>query len=231
MDNIKLTVTPQTNELIIREGSALPLKWPDNLKITGTIDAPAIFYRGKGENYDWTRGHVEVTKDTITLLWGHHENDGKLVVVGKLEQDPDLVKFGINSSRTFHQKELANMLKMNRIYFADRDENMGIVSSLEKLRVRVTQEIENGNDFKGNKKHLFEQNVQHEIRLQFTLVVPLYKGQEKKSFLVDVNFDITDGNTVFWLESVDLKELIETERIRIIDSQISKMGGLTIIYQ
>jgi len=231
MDNIKLSINPQGDELIIREGEALPLKWPDNLRINGTIDAPAIFYDGKGGNYDWTKGHVEVEKDTITLLWGHHEHDGKLTVVGKLEHEPDLLRFSINSSRTFHQKELANMLKMNRIFFLDRDENMSIVSSLEKLRVRVTQEIENGNDFKGNKKHLFEQNVQHDIKLQFTLMLPIYKGQDYRSFIVDVNFDITDGSTVFWLESVDLKELQEKERIRILESQIKKLDGLTIIYK
>lgn len=222
MDNIKLTVTPQTNFTKSGSCSSLPTTtsfpsfswWPHNSMMVTIREGAALPIKWPGDFYMTFCPVIVFSLPSVKNCWC------------------------INSATylKIHQKELANssrtfMLKMNRIYFADRDENMAIVSSLEKLRVRVTQEIENGNDFKGNKKHLFEQNVQHEIRLQFTLVVPLYKGQEKKSFLVDVNFDITDGNTVFWLESVDLKELMETERIRIIDSQISKMGGLTIIYQ
>lgn len=230
MDN-KIEVTAMGSDLTIREGVALSVHHPSNLSIKGTIDAPSRFFQKKKTNYDWTRGHVIVNEMTIELIWGEHENHGGLKVIGVLEEDPALKAFGINTHKKYHQKELATMIKMNRIYFADRDDNRKIVSSIERLKIRVTQEIENGNDFKGNKKQLFEQNVQHELLLQFTLVIPIFKGQPEKSFLIEINFEITDGNTVFWLESVDLKELAEQERRSIMVKEIEKLEGLTIIYQ
>jgi hypothetical protein len=230
MDN-KIQITPMGSELTIREGQALPVHHPSNLSIKGTIDAPSRFFAKKKDNYDWTRGHVIVNEMSLDLIWGEHENWGGLKVTGVLEEDPALKGFGINTHKKYHQKELSTLLKMNRIHFSDREDNRKIVSSIEKLKIKVTQEIENGNDFKGNKKQLFEQNVHHELLLHFTLMIPIFKGQPQKSFVVEINFDITDGNTLFWLESVDLKELMETERRAIMDEEVVKMDGLTIIYQ
>lgn len=45
------------------------------------------------------------------------------------------------------------------------------------------------------------------------------------------DYDSADIVEIIWLESVDLKELMELERRRIMTQEIEKLEGLTIIYQ
>lgn len=231
MSEIKINIEQSSNELIIREGQALELSHPTNFNLTGTITAPRIFYQKKKDNYDWKHGAVTVTDHAIVLHWGEHEAYGNLSVHGILKEDNALKIFGINSGHKHTQKSLGSLLKMNRVYFESRQENMQVVSNLERFKARVSQEIESGNDFKGNKKQLFEQQVQHDLQLSFSLSVPIYAGQSPRSFKVEINFDITDGSPIFWLESADLKEIQETERKRILDAEIQGFEDLAIIYQ
>lgn len=229
--NPEIHVHPNENgELIIRQGEALQVSNPKSHTFETTITGPGNWYEGK--SYDYKKANVIVSHDdlSIKLFIGEHETSGTVTVVGSLKEFEDLTKFRINRSGTFSQKQLASLLKMNRIYFADRDENLQIVSNLEKFKARVTQEIENGNDFKGNKRQLFEQQVTHDLILSFKLNIPLFKGEPAQSFMVDVNFDITDGSTTFWLESVDLKELQDKTSKQIINREIKRLKDLTIMY-
>lgn len=218
-------------EYIFRTGQALPAKPRADVAISGLIDAPSRFYLSKKELYDWRRGHVRVTADEITLIWGEHETEGRVEVCGELTLNKDLQNFKINKQHTYSHKELSQFLKMNRVWFADKDENIKVVSNLERFKARVTQEIESGNDMKGNKKYLFEQNVTHELQLKFTLSIPVY-DRRSLTFEVEILFDITDGNTKLWLESRELAELMQKEKEAIIQFEVSKFnGGPVVIYQ
>lgn len=229
LPTIKVDVTTG-NELTIRTGDALKVYTPENLTIGGRIDTPSIFYHGKKENYDWSKAHVEVHSDNIFLKTGEHETVGTATIMGTLRKSDELLIFKINSDIRYTHKDLAKLLKMNRIHFLDRDENFKVVTAIETLKLKVSTAIENGNDLKGNKKTLFERQVEHEMQLQFKLNVPIYQGQESMSFVVDICFDVTDGSTLFWLESVDLKELQDALRTEILAREIAKLEGLTIMY-
>ena len=233
MEKLDLNITHEGNELVVREGAARELKNPKNIELTGTITAPLIWYKGKFNNYEWEDSFVTVSLDKgrISLHIGDHEPFSSVDIHGQLQKDPDLQKFKINTEDRKTLKQMVSLIRMNRIHFADRDQNLLLVSNLQKFKARVTQEIESGNDFRGNKKQLFEQKVSADLELNFTLSIPLYKGFEKKSFVVEINFDITDGTTHFWLESVDLKDLLHEERKRIIDRELKGLKDLTIIYQ
>ncbi|HNS13647.1 MAG TPA: hypothetical protein PKM97_13635 [Bacteroidia bacterium] len=93
-------------EYIFRTGQALPAKPRADVAISGLIDAPSRFYLSKKELYDWRRGHVRVTADEITLIWGEHESEGRVEVCGDLVLNQDLQNFKINKQNTWSRKAI-----------------------------------------------------------------------------------------------------------------------------
>ncbi len=231
MSDIELKVQPEGNELIIREGKALSVEHPTNIKIEGVLSAPSIWYQTMNQ-YDYKTAYVlvDVNNWFIELLVGGHANHERVEVIGRIKDNPALEHFGINHYKRYTTKELVSLLKMNRIHFVERDENTKLVTNLQKFKVRVTKEIEDGNDLKGNKKISFEQQVKHELDLKFKLRMPLFNGAEAEAFDVEINFDIQDSSAVYWLESADLKEKKERAVNRLMEVEIEKFKDLTVIH-
>ena len=229
-DKINVNLPEGTNELVIRHGEAKEIEYPQTINISGIITSPGDWWQKKSR--DVTDSHVIVYDKSISLIIHEHDLFGQEVINGTIQSFKELEKFQINGNKRYSTKELSRFLKFNRMYFLDRDENMEIVSKLQKFRAKVTQEIEDGNDFKGNKKYLFEQKVTHELGLlEFTLYIPIFKGENPVSFKVEIGFDITDGSTTLFLESVELKELEQSIAKQLIEDQIKRFPeDMTIIY-
>jgi hypothetical protein len=140
MEKLQLEVKTDNNELIIREGSALKVHNPLTLDFDGTITAPGNWFEGKdGYDLQYYVAIVDIDAQKIVLEHGDHAPFGKVRVTGQLSIDPQLKQFGINQrNKTYTTKQLARLLKMNRINFEDREENLQIVSNLETFKARVT---------------------------------------------------------------------------------------------
>jgi len=232
--NLPETYTENQIEIVHREGKAAPIKETQGVNIQGSISAPADFFTGKIANdlsMDLSRARVEVDYEKM-CIWLHtdeHIPTQGYSVFGEILTHPALDKFKINKDNKWTLKALAQFLKMNRAYFNDADENMTIVSNLQSFKAKVVQEIENANDLKGNKKYLFEQKLRHEIPLEFTLNMPIFKNGDSIKFKVDILTDITEGSVSFWMESVELRELEIKLSEGMINGELKKLKGLTII--
>ncbi len=233
--DLKQTIqAPENGVLTFYHGAAPAVRLKNAVKYNGIITAPADWYEGKCQTpfiFPFESSIVLVNELMIKLCIDEYNESESTIIIGEISINNDLKMFGINTSKKFGSKELASLLKMNRIYFADSEENMQIVKNLNLFKVKVSQEIENGNDFKGNKKHLFEQSVYHDLKLSFALNIPIYKGEKPSHFIIDINFDVTDGGVSFWLESVELKELQQVQRDNIIDRELKRLKDFTIIKQ
>lgn len=227
MTDLKINAIIEGNELIVRQGEAAPIENKVNISLNTNITGPADWYESKLGLYDWKRSHVKVDleKKSIILIVGEHENHGTVKIEGSLQSNKDLQEFKINNLKdVWTGKQLSSFLKMRRVFFSDPEENMMVVKNLEDLKLKVTQEIEQKNDFKGNKKAHFEQNLESDIKIWFVLRIPIFKGAIPSLFRVDINFDVTDGNAYFWLESTELKSLEYIAAEEIITREIERFG-------
>lgn len=234
MSEVKINANITGDQLIIREGAAAPVMYPKDINLVTNIDGPGDWFTGKRVQYDWNHAHILVNSEdsSIVLFHGEHENHGTVRIEGRLQKNKDLEAFRINDLKnTWTGKQLSSFLKMRRVFFADPEENMQVVKSLEDLKIKVTQEIEQKNDFKGNKKAHFEQNLDTGIKIWFVLKIPVFKDAEPSTFRVDINFDVTDGNSYFWLESVELKELEYREATAALKAEIDRFNDVvTVLY-
>ena len=238
-DTPHLYIQADGGEVVIRHGDARPEVIAKRTKLSGTITAPADWVeQKKAATYiyeeDWC--HVVINRDKGTIVFRSNDEDateGGHTITGRLELATALSALNINSKRTYTAKQLGELLKMNRSLFADREENLKTVTDLQRFRATVTQELEKGDDLKGNKLYHFEQRVETEFDLRFKLATPIWKGQEPATFGVEIRYDVTDGNVVYWLESVELKDLQDTQLDTIIDTQIARLRemGMPVIEQ
>lgn len=231
-DKIQVVTTDNTKEIIIREGQAPVINNPKPQSFDGHIDAPADFYKVRKAQvkpdtaivvYNFDNGTIELMVDPSDAL--------APVIKGKITSNKFLDAFKINTGNCYGLKELMNLLRLNRVYFPDKEENSKVVAGMMTFKGKVVTEIESNNDLKGNKKELAQTKLSHSLELSFKLQMPLFKNDIVKSFTVDIMCDVTDGGIQFWLESTELSEMIKIRRDELIQGQLESFDGLVMIKQ
>ena len=225
MSDLKVNVTTEGNELVIRQGDAAPII--DNSQTyasKGRIENPHIYAVHKGKAIDMKIAIVHVNRSMQSIeLACNPEDKTAHKIGGQIKSNTEFTKFGINDNKKYSPKQLAELCKMNRIYFPSVDDNMALVSNLKNLSVKVDQAIERGGDDVGNKNESLLKKVSSNVPESFTLAMPLHEGAEPVTFLVNICLEERDGGISLWLQSVEANELIMKYRDNILDSQLEKL--------
>jgi len=221
MKELEIKLAEGQKELIVREGSALPLKEPVKVAIDGTIEAPAEYYAKRKSLVEANKAYVLFSYVGMYIkLFVDEKDHYRTEIGGSLSMNPDLKKFGINEGKIWTKNELKQFLKMNRAFFGDVDSNMKIVTNLEKFSMSVQAQIDDHSDNRGNAKNSSEIKVDTNLEMNFVLNLPIFTGQPKAKFMVEICFDVRDKGINLWLESAELQEFIISQRETIINKNI-----------
>ena len=196
MENQEINVhlTEITKSIEILKGEALPRKEPRRVLIDGLLSAPYEFLEKRKPDPNSTHVIVDKARGGIELFVNEksHYSD---VIKGSLETDPAFDSFGINSTcRVYTTFELADFIKMNRSYFANKSDAIQLVSELKSFKAKVDKEIENSDDNRCMVKFLRSQVVESNIPNSFDLNMRIFKGQEPVRFSVEVNISSENFN-------------------------------------
>jgi len=229
--NIKLEITGDTKELVIRTGEAIELKNPERLKISGSILAPAHFAEMRGGRFDPLNAHVKVDYQNfkISLVVNDKDVFGD-EVTGALVLHPDLDNLKVNNNKLYSPRELYDAIKFMGMFFPNRDQYTALCTSLTNFKSRVETDFENSNDFKGNAANSKLTKIKTDLGLKFMLSMPIFKGIEESKFEVDICLDTKDGGVICWLESVDLHTLKHEIAKKAMDTEIAKLKHITTIF-
>jgi hypothetical protein len=208
----------------------------DKLAATNLPGEPVIILRPEASLTPFAKFDmiVEINRKdlSITFREDNHTDKDCATVTGKIALDPKIMEFGINiGSKLYSGQDLAQFLNFNRLLFKERDKCLTLVDALRKFKAKIDQEIEAANDNKGNKKYVFEQAIRQEHELRFQLFWPVISGGEKQEFWVEINFDVQNRQMVFWLESVELNELIMEQTDTLLNAEIKKFkeNNVTVV--
>lgn len=236
--NIKLENTG--NEIIVREGQALPQKEPVKIKIAGNIQSVSQFLKIRNkengglslQSVDLSKAVVLVNKKdmTITLLLDP-ENHYGTEVVAKLELSDELKTFGINSQSTFTREQLIKLIRFNKLFFADAEKHAELLAAYMAFNASANSDIQQASDTRGNRASHLVKKVDTNVPTEFILNIPIFKGEKSERFRVEICLDVTDGGARFWFESVELHEIIQTRRDQIFDKELESATGFVIITQ
>lgn len=209
-------------EIIIREGKAVEVHEPVKVKIVGNIDAPARWLETRFDCLKEKTCHVKVNRENMNITLRCNENNHYgTVVMGGLELSPEIRKFSINEGKYITNFEMAELFKMNRSHFENKQEAMKLVSELQNFKAKVDKELENSNNNRGDRRMLVSQAVEHNLPEAFNLVIPVFKGTAKQTVQVEVYVNPSDFTCT--LVSPEANDLIEEMRDSEMDAVIERI--------
>jgi hypothetical protein len=238
MENIELSLPNFTGEILtIREGQAIDPKDPNIIKITGDIKSISNYLKirnasGAGlQAIDKSKAIVTVNKkEMFFLLQLDPENHFGASVTAKLELSDELIKWTVNTGKTWKLNDLVKFLRFARLDFDVADKYASMLDAYMKFNYKAHIEMEqNAPDRKGNKKQSFNKAIEANLPTDFVLNIPIFKGMESTRFGVEIWMETTEGSANFWFESPELSELIETQKAVIFNEELKSCEGFVII--
>lgn len=196
--------------------------------IDGTISAPGNFIAKRKDQDDEKRSNVCYSyRDRYISLttnenYDERENHGGYDIKGQLIKNPLIAELCINTNKIFGVAELTKHLRFKSLYFASKDQYEKVINNLQRFKAKVDAEITKINDQKGNIEDTYKVTLNSNAELSFKIKCPVFIGQPDKIFLVEVACEARNRNVEFWLESVELVELEESETKQIIDTELAR---------
>lgn len=227
------------NEITILEGQAHPYREPQKISITGDIKSVNTFLgirnqSGSGlQQIDKSKALVIMNKKNRTIkLEIDPENYFGATVTGTLEDSDELKPFGINTQAMFDKKQLVQLLKFSKCYFAEPDKHASMLLAFQKLESTIAVTANDSANDRGNKEKLYKKEVTTNAPTEFTMTIPIFKGFPAQQFRVEICLDITDGGAArFWFESVELDTLRKEQIDEIFDTETKNATEFVIINQ
>lgn len=195
-------------ELVIREGRAEKIREKKIISLSGVINSARLFWQNRHtthQHHASDKAHVLYSKNGkyITVVINENSHWAK-TVKGNLSSNAELDAFKINTSTMFSVKSLSDLLKPRKFYFKDRSEATKIISNLQKFSADVQTKIDASDDRRGNTVDSIITICKSSLDLDFTLKMPIYKGQKDKEFKVTIEISVSGTSFQLYLVSEDL---------------------------
>lgn len=227
---IEVNLPDGQNTLILLQGEAgkqLDKLAPEKIDLKGTIYAPLNWLDKRAKDIDQHKAHIVVNRDKLEILLVFNEDDpytqGK--VDGKVEFSEIFKKLHINDyTNGWLPETLGQFLKLNRSYFADRNENMKIVSALKSFDIEANQNTARSMNENGDRSAKFQQKVgKTNIPQSFKLKIPIFSGGDYESIIVETFVKMDGADVVIYLQSAGANDIVETAKTNVIDDVIGKI--------
>lgn len=238
MKELQVTVENGVKELVLRTGEAekihdVPGVKLENLTINAVLEylsKPLVNNRadafGEKENNqieEISFVTFDYNKREILLNFDFRSSFSD-TIHGRLQLDPDLLDFGINSGKSYSALEMGQFIRMRRHFFESKDVALTLEKELKAFRATVDKKVEMADDKRGNIKASIAQTVISNLPLSFNVNLPVFIGQPKRLIKLEIDIDPMDLTCV--LVSPELKEMIDLESKDIIDEQIKEIKEL-----
>lgn len=230
MEGLKINVTTDNNQIIVRTGEAQKAPVSRSLSISGTISTVRKFVEKRfDEINDMCKSvHILVilTSGRIVLVMDEKSDrcTGVDEIIGSIETSNELKKWCINSGKGVSPYDLARVIRMNRHEFLSKDVAFSLASKLQKFEATVNEQIKKENDNKGNVTALKSQVVKSNLPDGFELKIAVFSGHEK--MIIPVEIDIDPNTLDCQLVSAELNQIDKEMRETIIDLEIKAIEAL-----
>lgn len=218
MEKVTVQLNDTNTELVISEGFK---KQPEkSVTISGSINSPSEFYRARklvvDAKKEKTHVLVDMQKAVVTLIVDETNPFDSYRIEGKMIDFADFSEFKINKGDRFSKTQIISLLKTSKVYFPDKDDWTRLLTTFQQFITKVIKDVENSDNQKGEVKKLEAYSgalqgfridgEKEEFRPYFHLEIPLFVGEEKVRFEVQICLDPTSSDLKFYLESIDLHQ-------------------------
>lgn len=205
-------------EIIIREGEAKKLlaevaeKEVKPLFISGSGGTCKDFLKYRKDLYNPKNcyGHVGLESSTIKLTLNECQADNKNtdVVISKYPVNKKVTDLQMNTGFGRNSKELYSLLRLYKIYAANKETFQLLLNSLTQFSAKVQAEINKSDDRGGNSNNGIVKKITHSVPENFILNIPII-GNKIVSLLI--NIELNSNSEQFELWSDDFIEKFNSE--------------------
>ena len=221
-EKVRETARSNSGNVTIRFGEAAKVYDPRKVDINGVIDSPLKWLEKRNGIIDVNKCHITCSRDKMFILLEIDEhNEFCDLVRGSLILSEEFRRFGINQGNYVTCMELSDLIRMNRTCFESKNRAMELVTIMRNFKAKVLNEIENIDDKKGNVSQVRRQTVEGNQPPSFDLCIPIFKGQPKQKFTVEI--DINPDTLQATLVSPDAQDLIVETRDKLIDDVLLRI--------
>lgn len=210
-------------------GEAEPVSHPKSMNIVGVLSAPANFLKGKQGKFKKEDAHLIIDRDNNKLVLNIDERSEKspITITGQLKPSEDLAVWEINTSERWSVNEFLAFVRERKFFFKDPVVQGKLIASLQKWNVNVEMVIKQHNDNSGNSLAILERKVgEIDLVKEFTLSIPIYKGYQKREFVVNIGLDPKNTQVDFFLYSDELFFLTRTDREALFSQEVENFKNL-----
>lgn len=214
----------------IRHGQAEPIKHDKSISISGVLEAPYQFLKGK--QIDSEKSHLRIYNQEGKLELYVQDTDPNTnhLITGSLTKNSNLCAFQINSLT--HRWAIADFLrfvKQNRYFFANKEQHSRLITNMQAWNAKIETVLVQANDQKGNSNFQIEQKVRAVDGFidRFELNIPIYQGDVNLKFTVEIGLEPKNTAVLIYLFSDELFELEITQRDLLMKSALSDMSSQT----
>lgn len=236
METLHVKVEGDQQHLEIRTGEAQVIRDPNKVVVRGDISTVATFLEKRNVDNAGLQGlikdksviYTDKSNRKITIDIDP-ENHFGAKVIGELELSDELKQFNINDKTTFNREKLVKLIRFTKRHFDSAEVYLNILTSYTAFKASTSTDLEVETDNRGNKKGLIDKKVSSNLPEYFALNIPIFKGQPKEKFMVEICLELTDAGAHFWFESPELEELIALRIDEIFDKQLEGAKELVVV--
>ena len=230
----------------------IPVKLPHSFEINGVITAPFEWLSKHINEIDQKNCQISVNRENARIalyinVRDYHEGfstdaleagiNDKLkgfdlvplsYVAGSIQHTKEFERLHINDDTFWAPQKLAKFLRLNRHIFYDIEEGMALISLLKNVKAKITGDYEKTKETHGNisKTEFFQQQVEHNLPKNFSILLNIFKGNAKEKYEVDIDADIIDGEIMVQFLSPAVNEAKESARDTLIDAELIRLATL-----
>lgn len=210
----------------IRYGEAEEIVHEKSIEISGVLDAPAQFLKGK--TIDDGKAHLKIYQQDgkLELIIGDTDPHTTHKITGSLTKNKYLSAFNINSlTHRWSVADFIRFVKENRFFFANKDQHSKLVTSMNAWNTKIETVLVQANDQKGNSNFQIEQKVRAVDGFvdKFELNIPIFQGDVSLKFTVEIGLEPKNTAVLIYLYSDELFELEITQRATLMKAALAEM--------
>lgn len=223
--NLRVNITTSGSEVTVRTGEAPEVRYPQPIKIEGTLNAPSQFILGKEIVDQDTHLRIYNQDGKLELYLKDTDKDSMSVITGTLKKNPDLTRFNINSeTHRYSVSDFLKFIKTQRVFFSNKAQHASLIVNMQKWNAKIETILVQENDQKGNSNFQVEQKVRAVDGLveKFELTIPIFQGDVNLKFSVEIGLDPKNTAVLLYLYSDELFELEFTQRTKLMGEALKE---------
>jgi len=213
-------------EFIIREGK---VPEPTLVERSGqhfesTLVGPFDYYTKRKKHFVEPVIHYCKQRGFIHLIDNPFVDVSRTKISGSIKANPIWNEMGINTGKRYATgKELTQKLRQYMHLFVDPSKFADLMRLENKLKGKISGEVDFENNKRGSLKSNHEFNFNAEgVATDFAIKAPVYIGAEAATVSIDLFFDPRSDGITFYLESTELIKLLSEEIESAVQNQIDK---------